>query len=156
MIRVLSLGVLLLAASMAGAGPQLFDAQSFAEIRAHHARAPVLVMLWSVECTYCKADMRRAAERLQAHPELALVLINVDPLTAGDAVREAIHETGTEAAEHWQFGDLPPARLRASIDPHWYGELPRTYLVDANGAIEGRSGRLPEAAFDHWQRLGNR
>lgn len=153
MIRALSLCLLLVAASWADAGPQPFSLQSFEEIRARHLGRPVLVMLWSVECGYCKVDMRRAAAQRQSQPELQLVMINVDAAAVGDALGETIQETGSAAAEHWQFGDHPPARLRASIDPHWYGELPRSYLIDADGHAEGRSGRLPDAALERWRQI---
>jgi hypothetical protein len=131
-------------------GTETFEADSFAIIRARHAGEEALVLIWSVSCTHCKHDMRRVAERLGAHSNLRAVMIAVDPPEIRDDVLQTIADLGVGAAEHWQFGTDAPARLRASIDPAWFGEVPRSYLVTADGSLHGFSGRLPEAVLDQW------
>lgn len=140
-------------ANAASAGLQPFDADAFDAIRARYASEPVLLLLWSLDCHHCKAGMARAAEHLAEQPELNLVLVNVDASEDAQAVAHTLQALGLADADNWQFIDAPAARLRASIDPQWYGELPRSYLIDGNGHLEGFSGRLTPEFFDHWHHL---
>ena len=41
-------------------------------------------------------------------------------------------------------------RLRYSIDPDWFGELPRNYFYDANSSRIGFSGKLTEDILLEW------
>lgn len=131
-----------------------FELNSFAAIQNRHPGSSLLIVVWSVECSHCKQDLARIARRLRARPDLRVELIATDPPALRDAVRSTLDKLGLAGAPSWQFGLTPAPRLRAAIDPDWFGELPRSYLMGPDGTRMGISGRLPEAALDHWAELG--
>ena len=52
--------------------------------------------------------------------------------------------------EQYQYAEVDEDRLRYSIDPNWYGELPRTYFYDATHQITPLSGKISKAFLDKW------
>jgi len=50
----------------------------------------------------------------------------------------------------WGFANAFEERVRYSIDRTWRGELPRTYLFDANHRPENRSGPAELAWIEPW------
>lgn len=141
---------LVLAVPGLASGIETFEQNSFEAIENRHADSTVLVVVWSIECSHCKHDLARIAERLQDRPDLRLELIATDPPALRDAVLSTLAELGLAETPGWQFGSVPAARLRTVIDPDWFGELPRSYLLGPDGTRTGISGRLPEAALEHW------
>ncbi|TVS16902.1 MAG: hypothetical protein EA417_07825 [Gammaproteobacteria bacterium] len=149
--RSLTLLLALTLAHAAGAALQPFDTDAFDEIRTRYANETVLVLIWSLDCHHCKDGMAKAAGLLDERPGLNLVLVNVDPADEAAAVASTLQKLGLSEADNWQFVDAPAARLRATIDPQWFGELPRSYLIDAEGNSAGFSGRISQDALDHWR-----
>ena len=144
---------LVLATPALARGIETFEQGSFAAVQNRHADSVVLLVIWSIECSHCKHDLARISERLRERPDLRVELIATDPPALRDAVRSTLKELGLAGAPSWQFGPAPAPRLRAAIDPEWFGELPRSYLLGPDGTRMGISGRLPEAALDHWAEL---
>ena len=130
---------------------QPFGPDAFSELKVRYASEPVLVLLWSVDCQHCKEGMARAATVRGEHPELNLVIVNVDAGEDAAEVERILDALALSDADNWQFVEAPAARLRATIDPEWYGELPRSYLIDANGNVEGFSGRLLPEFLEYWR-----
>jgi thiol-disulfide isomerase/thioredoxin len=136
---------------------QPFGPDSADEIDTRYADETALLLVWSLGCHYCKEGMVRAGELRQAHPELNLILLNIDPPQDAAEVVQALAEMGLSDADNWQFGDGPPARLRATLDPTWYGELPRNYLLAPGEGRQGFSGRLTGEVLEYWvERSGAR
>lgn len=131
-------------------GIEIFEPESFETIANRHADRTALVVIWSIECSHCKHDLARIAARLQVRPDLRVELIATDPPALRNEVQSTLETLGLADAPRWQFGPAPAAVLRAIIDPDWFGELPRNYLLHPDGTRTGISGRLPEAALDHW------
>ncbi|MGE4630656.1 MAG: hypothetical protein AAEC86_09460 [Pseudohongiellaceae bacterium] len=48
------------------------------------------------------------------------------------------------------FADNFAERLRFSIDPNWYGELPRSYFFDAKHNMSSHSGIMTKALLPGW------
>ena len=48
------------------------------------------------------------------------------------------------------FADSFAERLRFSIDPNWYGELPRSYFFDESHEFKAHSGIVSEALLAEW------
>lgn len=138
-------------APAASAAVQAFGPGSFEDIKAQYAADTVLVLLWSLDCTHCKEGMTKAGAMRLAQPGLNLVLINVDGAVASTEIERTLAGLKLADADNWQFVDVPAARLRATIDPHWYGELPRSYLIDARGSAQGFSGRVSAPLLDYWR-----
>lgn len=109
-----------------------------------------LVVLWSVDCPPCQQELAMLGRLRGDNPRLPLTLICTDTQLQPAEVDAILHDHGLTGAESLQFADPVPARLRRAIDPDWYGELPRSYLIEADGHRLAHSGLLPEAPLRAW------
>lgn len=120
-----------------------FDSSSLARIEAAHRGKPFVVMLWSLDCVYCPANLATLSRASEAQG-LNVVTIATDSLehdgnAAAIAKKLGPRLTRTDA---WAFGEAPPEQLRYAIDPKWRGETPRSYWYGANGVRRARSGPI--------------
>jgi hypothetical protein len=72
-------------------------------------------------------------------------------------VRAQPRGAGGACPDGWIFSDAFPQRLRLEIDPHSYGELPRTYFYSSDHSHHAVSGKLSTEQVERWiceQRLG--
>ncbi len=129
---------------------QPFGSDSADEIDARYADEMALLLVWSLGCHYCKEGMVRAGELRKKHSDLNLILLNVDPPQDAADVKQVLEDMGLSDADNWQFGEGPPARLRAALDPAWFGELPRNYVLQPGKKPRGFSGRLTAEVLDFW------
>lgn len=130
--------------------PRPFVAGSYREILAAHAGQPLAVAFWSLECSHCPGSLRTLAEFRRGHPGLRVVLISTDPAASATTASEHLRELGLDDGPQWIFADPLPERLRREIDPRWWGELPRTELIDARGRRLAKSGALDAASLAAW------
>jgi thiol-disulfide isomerase/thioredoxin len=134
------------AAELAG-----FDASSLAQIEERHAGKPFILSLWSVNwCGHCIEELTLLGQLAQTEKHLPLVLVSVDSLDDSAAILKTLHKLGLSHAEAWVFDDPIPERLRASIDPRWQGDLPRTYLYDKAHRRQAVMGVLDAAVLKAW------
>ena len=114
---------------------------SWNDIRKEHAGKPTVVHFWGVTCGPCRTEMPNWGKLLAQRSDLNLVVINADLVpNEPAAVMATLAETGLASAENWTFGDGFVERLRYEIDPHWRGDIPRTMLIERDGAtttVEG-------------------
>jgi hypothetical protein len=146
LVSILVSGALLIC-TVATAAPQPFGADSFRQILSAHAGQPLLVVLWSVDCPPCHQELAALGALRKEHGELPLVLISTDDQLPSADIQAVLERHGLGGANSWQFADPVPAKLRRAIDPGWYGELPRSYLIDAKGARHSHSGMLDATAL---------
>ncbi len=156
MIRRLLIGMAvgLAFASWASAGePASFTTDSLAKIKAQYAGRPFILSLWSVnECSYCIAELTLFGQYAKTHKHLPLVLVATDSREFAPAIQKTLGQFGLGSMDSWVFDDAIPERLRHAIDPSWYGELPRTYLYDAQHRREAVVGVLGEKRLQAWLR----
>lgn len=127
-----------------------FERDSLAMIRQAHAGQPFVLAMWSVYCEPCRAEMEMLSRFKAANPEVRVVLIAADPPEDADAVRRMLLQHAPAGAETWAFADAFVERLRYAVDPRWRGELPRTYLFDAEHQSTAVSGAIKEDALATW------
>ncbi len=158
MLRRLCLLLVCLAAWPASAAePTSFDMGSLAKIEARHAGKPFILSLWSVNwCGHCIDELTMLGKLSKNEKNLPLVLVAVDSPEDGDAIRKTLLKLGLSHVESWVFDDPIPERLRASIDPAWQGELPRSYLYDKTHRRQATVGELDEAKLKAWLRQQGR
>jgi thiol-disulfide isomerase/thioredoxin len=139
-------------AARAGAadGPRPFVPGSRQAIVAAHAGQAFILGLWSLECTHCRDDLALLGRVAARHPDLPVVLVSTDTPQDADTVRATLQSYDLQRAESWVYSTDDPDRLRFDIDRHWYGELPRTYLYDADGSVHAYSGTLDERLLAAW------
>jgi thiol-disulfide isomerase/thioredoxin len=135
-----------------------FHADSLAAIEARYAGRPFILSLWSGSwCGNCITELTMLGKLARTEKTLPLVLVSVDTPQESAAIRATLHRLGLDEAEAWVFDDDIPERLRAAVDPSWYGELPRTYLYDAQHRRQAVAGVLSDEKLKAWLRshLGN-
>lgn len=127
-----------------------FTADSFAEIKASFAGQEFLVGLWSVDCPPCLVELDMMGELLELNPDLPFVLISTDPIGERESAVEFLEDFGLARIESWMFADSFTERLRFSVDPGWYGELPRSYFFDSNHQQQSHSGIMTPELLESW------
>jgi hypothetical protein len=133
-----------LLASFAAAEPAIkpFEPDSFAQIVAGARGKPQVVMVWSLDCSYCEPSFEALAQAQRRG--LKVVTIATDPVDDEEAtnlIRRKLAKSGLHA-ETWAFGPAPAEQLRHSIDPRWRGEMPRSYWFDGKGQVRAYSGLI--------------
>lgn len=127
-----------------------FTVESFEEIKASFEGREFLLGLWSVDCPPCMVELEFMAELLTLNPDIPYVLISTDSFDQRDYSAEFLEDVGLGDKESWMFADSFIERLRFSIDPSWYGELPRSYFFDSNHAMKSHSGIVNEELLQKW------
>jgi thiol-disulfide isomerase/thioredoxin len=128
-----------------------FTADSLAKIQAQYAGRPFILSVWSVnDCVYCLKEMAMFGQLAKAHPALPLVLVAADAPDAIPQIDALLAKHGLADKPSWVFNDDIPERPRMAIDPKWRGELPRTYLYDAQHQRVAVSGLMDEQTLREW------
>lgn len=115
-----------------------------------HAGKPFIVVFWSVNCTYCGAELSLFGRLLKKYPDLDLVLVSTDAAGDRELVVSVLGKHALGRAEHWMFADSYTDRLRFEVDPEWYGELPRSYFHGAKEDVKAVSGKIGAADVERW------
>jgi len=127
-----------------------FTAQSFAQIKADRAGQPFVLALWSVDCPPCMVELELLGRLRDQYPDLPLVLVSTDDIALQADAEDFLKDYGLDDMTSWMFADDYAAPLRYSIDPQWFGELPRSYHFDAQHQFEAHSGIMTEAQLRSW------
>lgn len=149
----LALGVLASAIpAVTTAAPAIrhFETDSLARIVAAQRGKPFVLMVWSLDCTYCQASLATLAKEKRVRKNLEVVTLATD--SAADQqntamIAQKLHASGL-TSDAWGFGAAPPEQLRYAIDPRWHGEVPRSYWFNARGEKIGHSGLITPAVVD--------
>lgn len=141
MTRAIAL-LLCLCSALASAGPQPFVPDSLTRIMTNHQGQAFALVLWSVDCPPCLAELSELSALRDQIDQGRLVLVSTDTGEMLEQVELTLQELGLDQVEHLAFGDSLPELLRFRIDPSWAGELPRAYLYDAQHQRQAISGRL--------------
>lgn len=129
---------------------QPFTSKRFPEIREAHAGQPFVVAFWSTHCEPCKAEIALLTRFHREFPSVKIILVATDTPAERSSVEHflAKYELGQMAV--YQFGDEAEERIRFSVDPHWRGELPRSYFFDRRGEVTAQSGVPDEIWVRRW------
>jgi thiol-disulfide isomerase/thioredoxin len=150
---LLRAGAWVLLAAVAGAAQaapeRAFERDSYAQIRASHAGRPLVVHLWGMTCGPCLVELPQWGALLRKRPQLPLVLIQVDP-SAPAARTQRLAAAGLARAENWSAASEFDEFLRASIDPAWPGDMPRTLLISPSGEVKTIRGAARLAEVERW------
>ena len=150
---MLRAGAWVLLAAVSGAADaapeRTFERDSYAQIRASHAGRALVVHLWGMTCGPCLVELPQWGALLRKRPQLPLVLIQVDP-SAPAARTQRLAAAGLARAENWSAASEFDEFLRASIDPAWPGDMPRTLLISPTGEVKTIRGAASPAEVERW------
>lgn len=120
-----------------------FEPDSVEQIVSRHQGKPFVLMLWSLDCVYCKESLKILAEEGKRR-KLEVITIATDAAAdpqAAAQIRKRLREAGLRE-NAWAFGEAPPEQLRYAVDPAWFGEIPRSYWYDGRGGRKAHSGAI--------------
>ena len=109
-----------------------------------------LLGLWSVDCPPCLVELKMMGEVLALNPDLPFVLVSTDSIETREDALEFLIDYNLHEIQSWIFADSFIERLRYSIDPNWYGELPRSYFFDTNHKMHSHSGIMTKDLLESW------
>jgi len=119
-----------------------FQKGSLQQILTSYTDQPLLLILWSITCSSCLAEMELIYQIHQQKPTLNIVMLSVDGPEFHQEMMQIINQEKLTTVEHWGFAEDNSPVLRYAIDNRWYGELPRTYFFDSKHNKTGISGAL--------------
>ena len=128
-----------------------FNKTELTSIKEQNKGKKWLMLMWSVDCPPCFKELAVIKKLAQQGVNLNIVLVNAD--ASDEATQERIN-----VIDEFQLNDLLNLHFidgkaeysRYLIDNTWFGELPRSYFVDANGKFHGKSGLVKESLISQW------
>lgn len=131
------------------AAPQALARDSYAHIRAHHAGKPLVVHIWGITCGPCLKELPEWGALTGRRADLHLVLIQAD-VSSAEASEQILAKAGLGKLDNWRAQEPLDEFMRASIDPTWRGEMPRTLLIAPSGKTTVLRGIADLAAVTRW------
>ncbi len=107
-----------------------FTSGSYQQILASNANRPFMLVIWSVNCSSCLKDMALLSSIHQSRPELKMIMLAADELSATEQIQPILEKHQLSEIENWVYAEENTQKLQFEIDSKWYGELPRTYFFD--------------------------
>jgi len=130
---------------------QVFDSAIYEETKQRYQGKKWLTLLWSVDCPPCMKELAIVQTLQQQQSELAIVIINVDTYEDSEQQRDKIlAHFNLMSQTNLHFSDGLEDHSRYLIDPHWFGELPRSYFIDEAGISHGKSGLASKVLLEKW------
>jgi len=128
-----------------------FNADVFKEIKKSYQDKQWLMVLWSVDCPPCFKELTLIKNLRKIQPNINVVIVNTDGEAEANSQSESVMaDFQLSNITTYYFEEDSAARNRFVIDPTWYGELPRSYFVDADGKFNGKSGLIDAALLKKW------
>ncbi|MDH5766597.1 MAG: redoxin domain-containing protein [Gammaproteobacteria bacterium] len=128
---------------------QLFDKNSYQEMVADNKQESYLLVFWSLDCPPCMTELSMLGKLHKQYPSLNIMLVSTDSIDQAGEINKLMKTYGLDQLPQWVFSDEPVQYLRYSIDPQWYGELPRSYFHQAQQR-KAVSGKLTQAQVVRW------
>ncbi len=133
---------------------KIFKADSLSAIEEKYQGLPFILAVWSIECPPCRDELALLGKLKEDGQQFNLILVSTDNISQHPLLSEILSEYQLQHQDNWAFGKQSPERLRYSLDPNWFGEMPRCYFYDASHQRIGISGKLQSEQVLEW--LSNR
>lgn len=127
-----------------------FDTHSYKTITTQYRGDSFLMVLWSVDCPPCIEELPALATFHQKNPKANLVMVSTDSKKQQEDIKYLMEKHGLADIQQWVFDGDSVQAIRFSIDPLWYGELPRSYFHHDKSKRQAKSGRLDEDTLSAW------
>lgn len=112
-----------------------------------------LLILWSIECPPCFKELETLSDIAKTHKNLPIVLVNTDDSDYTKERNQIIQDYGLENLEHYYIPANSVEKIKFKIDPDWFGELPRSYFINAKGRWQGHSGVINKQQILSWLKI---
>jgi len=122
---------------------------SYKNIVISHQENPFLIVLWSLDCPPCIEELKVLQSFTKKYPNKKIILISTDSSLKVVEINNLLKENSLQSVEAWVFSDNA-MQSRYSIDPIWYGEVPRSYFYWPKQNRKAYSGRLKYSILEEW------
>jgi thiol-disulfide isomerase/thioredoxin len=119
-------------------------------IEKKYLNQPLIISFWSIDCPYCINDLKKLGKALSKNKNVKLITVCVDGKESAKKAERILNLAHLPEHERYQYAEVDEDKLRYSIDPTWYGELPRTYFYDTAHQVTPLSGKIPNSFIDAW------
>lgn len=130
--------------------PLSFDHTSYQTIIDGNKSDSFIMLLWSLDCAPCIEELPMLSEFHKHHPEVKIIMVSTDEQTRSSELLELMRMNKLSDIHHWMFEIQASQRIRYSIDPGWYGELPRSYFYSSGKRVDAISGKLNKSDLYRW------
>jgi thiol-disulfide isomerase/thioredoxin len=130
-----------------------FTESSLAEIKKTHLHQPFILILWSIDCVPCYQELNLLSRWLKKQDKINMIIVSTDAVEQPKEILDVIKKFQLSHIQQWVFSDDLVEGVRFSIDPNWYGELPRSYFFDKNHHQYSHSGTLTEPVLKSWMSM---
>ncbi|QFY41895.1 hypothetical protein F6R98_03985 [Candidatus Methylospira mobilis] len=131
------------------AEPAPYDENSWNRIEKSYAGKHHIVHFWGVTCGPCVDELKTWAKFTRQHPEIPLILVQVDEATPQQA-EKLLQNSGMGRVENWSLAAYLSDAMRYEIDSTWVGELPYTRLTGADGKTRTLRGAADFTEVELW------
>ncbi|MDH5484476.1 MAG: TlpA family protein disulfide reductase [Gammaproteobacteria bacterium] len=142
--------LLLMCSFGTGAMPASFDQGSYQQILQQKQQGSFIMVLWSLDCPPCMEELPLLTAFHKQNPAVDIIMVSTDEPSRGEEIVGVMKQNRLLDISHWVFETSQEQRIRYSIDPQWYGELPRSYFYLAGKRVAAISGRLKKTDLDKW------
>jgi thiol-disulfide isomerase/thioredoxin len=119
-------------------------------IEKKYLNQPLIISFWSIDCPYCIDDLKKLGKALSKNKNVKLITVCVDGKESAKKAEGILNLAHLPEHERYQYAEVDEDKLRYSIDPTWYGELPRTYFYDKAHQVTPLSGKISNSFLDAW------
>jgi len=119
-------------------------------IEKKYLNQPLIISFWSIDCPYCIDDLKKLGKALSKNKNVKLTTVCVDGKESAKKAERILNLAHLPEHERYQYAEVDEDKLRYSIDPTWYGELPRTYFYDKAHQVTPLSGKISNSFLDAW------
>lgn len=98
---LLSLYGISLSANAEQAQLKHFASGSYQQLLKQYADKPIVVMIWSIHCTTCLEKMPLLSELRKNKPDINLIMIATDDVSATNQVRSILNENKLDQVDNW-------------------------------------------------------
>jgi thiol-disulfide isomerase/thioredoxin len=127
---------------------KLFEKHTYQQLLSDYNKQAFILILWSIDCPPCYDELILLGKYLSHHPNKKMIFVATDSRQYENDIRKMLTTTLLQSQPLYIFSDVPEQHLRYTIDPHWYGELPRSYLFDACHNRKAISGKMTWKMLD--------
>ena len=127
-----------------------FDMNTRKVIEKRYIDQPLIISFWSIDCPYCIDDLKKLGKALSKNTNVQLITVCVDGKESAKKAERILNQANLPKHEQYQYAEVDEDKLRYSIDPTWYGELPRTYFYDKAHQVTPLSGKISNSFLDAW------
>ena len=127
-----------------------FNSASLSLIEESYTGQPFVLIVWSIDCLPCREEFEMIREVKILHPKLNVVTVATESFLEYPEVEVILEKIFFQKAEHWAYAVSHSSKIRYSLDPKWYGELPRAYFYNRLGKRIPVSGAIKKSQLLEW------